>query len=859
MAVTKRPRGVWGSRFHFLIRFLGLTGAVAAGLAAVYALVYTLFGSWQAAIDTVLPVARGEITSDPIRIVVGMIVIGGALAVLALLVEALLMLRFLFSRRSAIGGSAFIQVALAIALLAGVNYLSFGPYHRRWDTTREKQFTLPADVQDQLRQLKGETTIVVYQQNKALGSLGGKPDHLANAAEHKVIEKVKDLVEQFRELGKGGADAPQFKVVVLDVNEEDFDEKKKQLTDNAPTLGAAIDAAPENSIFFWSKPSEDKPGKVQTLSYNEFFALDKTSSRESNNLVLLNQGVRPFASKILNVEEKRPVIGLAVVHEELSTTGTEETFTHAGLRKALTARGFEVRDIVLKRWNTRPPEADVLTPQDSRLEVLEKDIADYEADVKELEAVIKNRDELLATLKKATVDEINDKGLIRQPNGRPFPVTEKSLARLLMNFEKQIEGLKQDLAETQEALDESRKERDGLNVDAIAGSRRMTDLKAKFARELAECDLLIVPRLTQVNLRKEFVISPRIHRLNDAQTAAVQDFLKKGKPVLALFGPTNEPRPPADPRQPPPPPPEADDLENLLSDLGIRFGKETILFGKEGKLSGQHDDLGAGERTVKLPSLRFDGKTGTGRPLALRTDKDRSQNPLAQSMVITARSLGQDLEVPPTHPRPIYYDDTQGEVRVPVGLLSFAPDAAFPASLPWLSLRIAEEPRFEVRFEPEFIITDRDAWNADNPYPDRNDRLPTFKRPKDDDPSYGTLDERRRDAFPVGVAFETRTPLAWYGDSGSPTTVRVAAIGEGQLFAGRDLSLTPAKERLLLNTCNWLLGRDDRLPRADKPWSYPRVAMDEHERFIWSSVVPLALPVLFVYLGLVVLMVRRLR
>jgi hypothetical protein len=73
--------------------------------------------------------------------------------------------------------------------------------------------------------------------------------------------------------------------------------------------------------------------------------------------------------------------------------------------------------------------------------------------------------------------------------------------------------------------------------------------------------------------------------------------------------------------------------------------------------------------------------------------------------------------------------------------------------------------------------------------------------------------------------------------------------------------LTPVKERLFLQTANWLLGRDDYLPRADHPWSYPRVdlAPGSRDEQLWLWGTRLGLPVLFAYLGLVVLLVRRLR
>ena len=52
---------------------------------------------------------------------------------------------------------------------------------------------------------------------------------------------------------------------------------------------------------------------------------------------------------MLNVDEKKPKVGILVIHEFLTTLGPEE-FGLAGLKKTLTAQGFEVEDVILKKW-----------------------------------------------------------------------------------------------------------------------------------------------------------------------------------------------------------------------------------------------------------------------------------------------------------------------------------------------------------------------------------------------------------------------------------------------------------------------------------------------------------------------------
>jgi hypothetical protein len=92
--------------------------------------------------------------------------------------------------------------------------------------------------------------------------------------------------------------------------------------------------------------------------------------------------------------------------------------------------------------------------------------------------------------------------------------------------------------------------------------------------------------------------------------------------------------------------------------------------------------------------------------------------------------------------------------------------------------------------------------------------------------------------------------------------VRIAAIGHGSLFNSADVSrpdLKPATEQLLLSTCNWLLQRDDRLIQADRVWTYPRARLSSREKTLWRLGASIGLPVLFAYLGLMVLLVRRMR
>jgi hypothetical protein len=822
---SRAPFRLW-SRLHFFIRFLGLTGLLAAGFGVAASFLEGVLNRWQLLtglneqnLQTDYDFARETIIGERgelgVRIAVTLLLAGLALALFALLLELLIGLFFVAGRRSVFGINAFLQIALAAALLVGVNVYSYRHY-LRYDWTSAHQFTLPEDIRGQLAQLQGETTIVVYQRHKTFGQLTDKPDAYDYAAERKVVEKVKDLVDQFREFG------PQFRVVVLDVEEEGYNDKLAKLTQDNDELRKAIDSAPENSIFFAAKDDLGR-GKVQRLSFNDFYQLDKTASQEANskqgNLVLLYQGIQPFANKVLNIDEKRPKIGIAVIHEWLTSEGPVE-YGMPGLRKALTARGFDVRDVVLKKWSQfGPPEPAVYSYEESKLDRLEERLAILDASIKALEETQAEYRKVRDLWKTAKLEELTKK-YADQLRGRK--VTEEMRQAQLEDIDDELTGIDVALTFNRKKREAAATDRGKLNVDTLAEQRRIADLKAKMERAVADCDLLIVPRMTLRNVTIGDAIPNYIYRLEEAQVEAVRDFLKSGKPVLALFGPPNE-----SPDRQTPPTRGPDALEDLFVKLGIKFGKQTVLFDVESEsFAERRTGLLIAGSDVEVPPVEFEWRAGAGRPLgrAIAT-ASLKPNPIRQSMQLVSRSMGRDrpLDLRIRHPRPVYYEAANGQ---------------------------------KPTFEPDILMTSGASWNDEQPFP-TGDRTPQYERPKPNDPNKGTLEEKRRGPFPIGVAVEEALPADWFADKQTPPVVRVAAIGSGGLFVGPDLS--PAKEKLALYTCNWLLGRDDLLPSAEQAWSYPRVSLGEREHTLWNWGAWLLFPSLFLYLGLVVLLVRRLR
>src|SRR5262249_42619869 len=413
----------------------------------------------------------------------------------------------------------------------------------------------------------------------------------------------------------------------------------------------------------------------------------------------------------LNVEAKRPVIGIAVTHEWLSTDGAEE-YSLRGLKKALKARGFDVRDIILKRWSRfTGPEPAVYTIDESKLDRLEERLTIMDTIIKAQETEVKQVQEGIQTWKTATLDQLTKDFAKRL---RVPKITEEIRQSVLEQLKDDVEELDAALTENRKRRDSARGERTTLNTDELAEQRRFSDTPGKLKRLLDDCDLLIVPRMTIRNVNIEGDMVPmRIHRIEDeAQVDAIKDFMKEGKPVLACFGPTNEPSG----RFAPPDASGPDKLEDLLSQVGFHFGKQTVLFDSESESFAEQrvNPLATGAN-VQVPPLEFEWKPGTGLPSYSRVAAaERKENPLGRSIAITAHSMGKDAEgknwqfdLRIRHPRPIYFE--------PVGI--------------------------QEKTDPYFLMTSAASWNDDQPFPTR-ERTPQFERGKTDSDK-GSINETR--------------------------------------------------------------------------------------------------------------------
>jgi hypothetical protein len=293
----------------------------------------------------------------------------------------------------------------------------------------------------------------------------------------------------------------------------------------------------------------------------------------------------------------------------------------------------------------------------------------------------------------------------------------------------------------------------------------------------------------------------------------------------------------------------------MLARLGIEAGSQTLITPVEAVEMAKRRGGGAfGGKMPDLPPLQVDLKPKGGKAV----------NPVAVAFEQTSRTARKKLEVKRSGYRPLYVT-----------------------------------PRLAARspFAPELLLTTADAWNEDRPLAER-DYIPKYEPTKPDDPKKGTREEERKQAFVVGVAAEVPVPAEWTNPNatafareaavvigGGPLggglplaipaalispddlvagsnrkTVRVAVFGHGGLFNGPKLDA--GQEALLMDTVNWQLRREERLPATvpdSARWRYPRVPLDAKTETYWTWGAALGLPLAAAFLGVMALMLRRLR
>ena len=293
----------------------------------------------------------------------------------------------------------------------------------------------------------------------------------------------------------------------------------------------------------------------------------------------------------------------------------------------LASHGFETRDIILKKWSEMGPEPTVYTFDESRFEGLEDQRLELEANIKERDKELQELGSQKKIWKDSTIAELNKRYAVVLLPDRPqpvltnrekvaeldkagrkyklIPIDEEDRADLVRDIETNLTLHELSMGQEKKELAAVVSEQKDLKIDNLAEQRRITDLGAKMNRLLADTDLLIVPRMTFLDIPRRDIILNRAHKLDEAQMGALKEFMKAGKPVLFLLGPANEPK--RDLEMPDFSGP--DPLEGMLADLGFKMPKQTILFNVETKsFAERRGNLIIQGTQVEVPPVEFDWK-----------------------------------------------------------------------------------------------------------------------------------------------------------------------------------------------------------------------------------------------------------
>src|SRR5262249_54033539 len=149
------------------------------------------------------------------------------------------------------------------------------------------------------------------------------------------------------------------------------------------------------------------------------------------------------------------------------------------------------------------PEPAVSTFDESKYERLEAEVSEVDADIHGLAGEIKELKDLqsmwktasLADLTKKYADQLQGQSLTEDIRARQVALLDRNPALRVFLLPQQREA--------REAL---ARQQAGLKVDSLEEQRRIADLRAKANRMLADCDLLIIPRMTLFNVaRGEYI------------------------------------------------------------------------------------------------------------------------------------------------------------------------------------------------------------------------------------------------------------------------------------------------------------------------------------------------------------------
>ena len=228
-----------------------------------------------------------------------------------------------------------------------------------------------------------------------------------------------------------------------------------------------------------------------------------------------DRGVQPFARRVLNIDAKRPKVAVLTIHEALSTR-QGEIIGLKGMAKTLATHGFDVVDIILKKFTGMGgPEAVVYTYDENKFDILDEELAAARDDLKDVEEALVRYRERQTKVKsgddKALEETLTDMELTRllaqgmligreQLQGQVAAAIKKVDDARKKNLQSraadfvttQVAALEDEQKKLTQDRDKTTQDREALSVESLTELRRMTDLTAKLNRLLADCDMVIV-------------------------------------------------------------------------------------------------------------------------------------------------------------------------------------------------------------------------------------------------------------------------------------------------------------------------------------------------------------------------------
>ena len=202
------------------------------------------------------------------------------------------------------------------------------------------------------------------------------------------------------------------------------------------------------------------------------------------------------------------------------------------------------------------------------------------------------------------------------------PITEEMRSDRARELSADYESYEQELVIKQKKLAKVNEEQSTLRVDNLAEQRRISDVREKMKRLLADVDMLVVPRATVVHILRRDMHSPRLYVLEDSHIQAIKDFMKAGKPVMFLLGPATEAGGGIDRGT-------DDSLEKMLAEFNIELPNQMVLFNTEGEAMAESDDREMNAGRVEVQPIEFDWKLTPGSRLFTGLDLNAMHPPAA--------------------------------------------------------------------------------------------------------------------------------------------------------------------------------------------------------------------------------------